>query len=540
MKKIIKKQNIIWIVFCYLILIGSSFLRPMILKRIMDQGILGKDMKLILQFAFSLIVLVVIEELTSIIQTRLFVDMQNRLVISLYTKAGQVLFRLKQSYFMENSSTEIVNKLSTDINSVCSLFDSNIMYVLGYALQIISGVIGLVVINWKLALLVLLVVPIKYLLIKMFAEKEEKLSEQEIEASANFSSWLGDSINGIREIKLWNLYREKQQNLISKQKEILEINKKGKLIQAYNMSTDSALKGLITAALYGIGGYFICKSKLTIGSLTAFITYSNYVINPISIVMNLKLIFAQIKPSIKRIEEFIKTDVEKKENIEGKICQLKHSINMENISFSYTERSIMQNVNLEIHKGEKIAIIGDNGGGKSTLLSMLLRFIEPEQGNIYIDGVDIKEYDIDQYRSMFSVVSQNIYLFADTLWNNIVMGKNIGLEEMNQKLEKMDMKGFLKKLPNGYESSLQKNGENLSGGERQKIGLLRALIKDSPILILDEATSSIDKDYDKFIHDMLLNDCSNKTIIVITHKQENLEGMDRIFQMKEHRLIEQM
>lgn len=95
---------------------------------------------------------------------------------------------------------------------------------------------------------------------------------------------------------------------------------------------------------------------------------------------------------------------------------------------------------------------------------MLLRFIEPEQGNIYIDGVDIKEYDIDQYRSMFSVVSQNIYLFADTLWNNIVMGKNIGLEEMNQKLEKMDMKGFLKKLPNGYESSLQKNGENLSGG----------------------------------------------------------------------------
>lgn len=123
----------------------------------------------------------------------------------------------------------------------------------------------------------------------------------------------------------------------------------------------------------------------------------------------------------------------------------------------------MQNVNLEIHKGEKIAIIGDNGSGKSTLLSMLLRFIEPEQGNIYIDGVDIKEYDIDQYRSMFSVVSQNIYLFADTLWNNIVMGKNIGLEEMNQKLEKMDMKGFLKKLPNGYESSLQKNGENLSG-----------------------------------------------------------------------------
>lgn len=540
MEKIIKKQNIIWIVFCYLILIGSSFLRPMILKGIMDQGILEKDMQLIVQFAVFLIALVVIEELTSIIQTRLFVDMQNKLVLSLYTKAGQVLFRAKQDYFMQNSSTETVNKLSTDINSISSLLDSNIMYVFGYTLQIISGVIGLLIINWKLALLVLLVVPIKYLLIKMFSEKEEKLLEQAIEASANFSSWLGDSINGIREVKLWNLYKKKQQDLVGKQEGILGINKKSKLIQAYNTSADSALQGLITAALYGIGGYFICKSELTIGSLTAFITYSNYVINPISIVMNLKLIFAQIKPSVKRIKEFFNTEVEKKENTEGSICQLKDKINMEKVSFSYTEQPIIQNVNLEIHKGEKIAIIGENGSGKSTLISLLLRFIEPQKGHICIDGVDINEYDIDQYRNMFSVVNQSIYLFEDTLWNNIVMGKNISQKEMNKIFEKMDMKGFLEKLPNGYESELQKNGENLSGGERQKIGLLRAIIKDSPILILDEATSSIDKDYDEFIHDMILNEFSDKTIIMITHKKENLEGMDKVFQIKEHKLIERV
>lgn len=540
MEKIIKKQTIVWIGFCYLILIGSSFLRPMILKGIMDQGILEKDMELIVQFAVFLIALVAIEELTSIIQTRLFVDMQNKLVLSLYTKAGQVLFRAKQDYFMQNSSTEIVNKLSTDINSVSSLLDSNIMYVFGYALQIISGVIGLLIINWKLALLVLLVVPIKYLLIKMFSEKEEKLLEQEIKVSADFSSWLGDAINGIREVKLWNLYQKKQQDLVGKQEEILGINKKSKLIQAYNASADSALQGLITAALYGIGGYFICKSELTIGSLTAFITYSNYVINPISIVMNLKLIFAQIKPSVKRIKEFFNTEVEKKENTEGSICQLKDKINMEKVSFSYTEQPIIQNVNLEIHKGEKIAIIGENGSGKSTLISLLLRFIEPQKGHICIDGVDINEYDIDQYRNMFSVVNQSIYLFEDTLWNNIVMGKNISQKEMNKIFEKMDMKGFLEKLPNGYESELQKNGENLSGGERQKIGLLRAIIKDSPILILDEATSSIDKDYDEFIHDMILNEFSDKTIIMITHKKENLEGMDKVFQIKEHKLIERV
>lgn len=533
MKKIIKKRIIVLIFFCYFILIGISFVRPMILKGIMDDGIVEKNMQLILQFTFFLVMLMIIEELTSIIQTRLFADLQIRLVLSLYTRVGRVLFRAKQNYFTHNSSTEIVNRLSTDIGNVSSLVDSNIMYVFGYALQIISGTIGLLIISWKLAFLVLMVVPVKYLLIKRFSEKEERLFEQEIELSANFSAWIGDTINGIREVKLWNLYKKKQQDLIEKQEKILRINKESKLVQAYNMSVDSALQGLITASLYGIGGYFICKNELTIGSLTAFITYSNYVTNPVSVVMNLRLVFAQVKPSVKRIKDFFKTDVEKKERTMGEICQLKDKISLKNVSFSYAEQPIIQDMNFEIFKGEKIAIIGENGSGKSTLISLLLRFIEPQQGNICIDGVDIHEYDIDQYRSLFSVVNQNIYLFEDTLWNNIIMGKNMSQKEMDLKFEQMDMKGFLERLPNGYESGLQKNGENLSGGERQKIGLLRAIIKESPILILDEATSSIDKNHDKFIHDVILNEFSDKTIIVITHKKENLEGMDRVFQMEE-------
>lgn len=540
MKNIVKKRTVILIIFCYLVLIGLSFFRPIILKEIMDEGIVKKNMQQILNFAVLLVVLMGVEELTSIVQAKVFADLQNKLVLTLYTKVGNVLFRAKQDYFINNNSTEIVNRLSTDINSVSSLVDSNVMYVFGYVLQIVSGVIGLFIISWKLALLVLLVVPVKYLLIKIFSEQEEKLFEQEIDLSAKFSAWLGDSINGIREVKLWNLYKNKKEDLIRKQKDVLGINKKSKIIQAYNTSGDSAIQSLTTAMLYGIGGYFICKGEFTIGSLTAFIAYSSYVINPISVAMNLKLIFAQVKPSIKRLKLFFRTDTEKVENTEYADCQLTDKICFENVFYSYVEQEVIKNMSLEIHKGEKIAIIGENGSGKSTLISLLLRFIEPQKGYISIDGVDINEYDIDQYRNMFSVVNQSIYLFEDTLWNNIVMGRDISQKEMNKMFDQMGMKGFLEKLPNGYESRLQKNGENLSGGERQKIGLLRAIIKDSPILILDEATSSIDKDYDKFIHDMILNEFSDKTIIMITHKQENLEGMDRVFQIKEYMLIEQV
>lgn len=528
MKKIIKKNTVILIVFCYLILIGISFLRPMILKVIMDEGIIKKNIRLIIYLSLSLTALISIEEVTSILQTKLFADFQNKFVLSLYIKVGQILYRAKQDYFTNNSSTEIINKLSTDINSVSTLMDSNIMYVLGYVLQIISGVIGLFVINWKLAFLIIIVVPIKYLLIKFFSEKAQKLFEKEIDLSSKFSAWFGDIINGIREVKLWNLYEEKQKNLITKQKEILLINKKCKSIQAYNMSTDSAIKGLITAFLYGIGGYLICKSELTLGSLTAFITYSNYVINPLSVVMNLKFIFAQIKPSADRLRNFFKTDMEQTKG--NDICQLKKQISFENVSFCYDNgKMVLENINLKIEKGEKIAIIGDNGSGKSTLISMLLRFIEPQKGHIYIDGVDVKKYDMDQYRNLFSVVEQHTYLFEDTLWNNIVMGKNVLKEEMNESIKNMNMQEFITKLPGGYDYKIQKNGENFSGGERQKISLLRAIVKNSSILILDEATSNIDEKFDEFLYQYILREFSDKTIIIITHNKKHLKLMDKTY-----------
>ena len=160
---------------------------------------------------------------------------------------------------------------------------------------------------------------------------------------------------------------------------------------------------------------------------------------------------------------------------------------------------------------------------------MLLRFIEPQEGHIYIDGVDIKKYDMNQYRNLFSVVEQHTYLFEDTLWNNIVMGKNVLKEEMNESIKNMNMQEFITKLPGGYDYKIQKNGENFSGGERQKISLLRAIVKNSSILILDEATSNIDEKFDEFLYQYILREFSDKTIIIITHNKKHLKLMDKTY-----------
>ena len=192
----------------------------------------------------------------------------------------------------------------------------------------------------------------------------------------------------------------------------------------------------------------------------------------------------------------------------------------------------------KIRKGEKIAIIGDNGSGKSTLISLLLRFLKPGKGSIYLDGKEIEEYDLGEYRDLFGVVSQDIYLFKDTVKANIAMGRKIDDEEMDRTCKMMNMQEFIGKLPQGYETRLEKNGENLSGGERQKIALLRAIIKKSPILVLDEATANIDKKYNELLHYNILKDFPDKTLIVITHKTENLAGMDRIYEIQNHAIKE--
>lgn len=445
---------------------------------------------------------------------------------------------IKVSYFSRNNASEVINKLSTDIDTVSILVDSNIMSVVSYILQIVCGVIGLFVVNWRLAILVLCIVPVKFVLITYLSQKKENLMRKWIEKITEFSAWFDDTINGVREIKLWGMYKEKNREMRKLQKEVLRLGKKTTLLETYNYSGDTLLQWVMVSVIYGIGGYLVCKNRLSIGGLTAFISYSNYVIGPIALVFNLRFIWAQIKPSINRLDKFFDEETEGRQNLSYDIDKFQNEIVFNKVTFSYSQQELLKEINLTIHKGEKIAIIGENGSGKSTIISMLLRFLEPKEGSISVDGRDIQEYSLKQYRNLYAVVSQEIYLFKDSLYNNVVMGKSVENEELNRICEKLNLQAFLSKLPEGLETSLERNGENLSGGERQKVALLRAIIKDAPILILDEATANIDKEYDEFLNRAIQTEFKDKTIIMITHRMENLRGMDKIYRIQNYSLEE--
>lgn len=532
-----QKKLILLILGCYAVLMGTAFFRPLVIQRIMDKGLLGENLQVVIIFAVVLFALVFVEEGISILQAKLFIELKNKVVIRLYTKGFAQLIKAKMNYFAENNTTEIINRLSTDINHISSLFDNGMMHILSYVLKIICGITGLVIVNWKLAILVLTAVPIKYLMIRFFSEKKEGGIRQWIEENSKFSAWFDDNISGIREIKLWNQYKNKQETLKQRQRNILDLEKKNALIDEYNLAGDSLLQGIVLSILYGAGGYFVCRDNLSIGSLTAFITYSNYVINPISLVMNVKLIFAEINPSFERLKDFLSFETEYFSKDGYSIHEFRDSIFFKDVSFSYDEKVLMKNISFEIHKGEKIAITGENGSGKSTLIGLLLRFLCPDEGNIFIDGRKANEYQLKDYRELFGVVSQETYLFRDTLKNNIKMNRKIDDEKLRQMCEKMEIQDLVDKLPNGYDSVLDKNGENLSGGERQKIALIRAIIKDSPIIIMDEATANIDKKYSEFFYRRIISEFPEKTFVIITHKTEYLEEMDAVYEIRDHTLL---
>lgn len=526
-----RKKLFFLISICYIIIIGTAFFRPLIIKMIMDKGLIYQDFQYILLFACLLLLVSTLEQVVCVFQIRLFENLKKQFVLNIYSKIFKKLLNLKVDYFQKSNSTEIINKLSTDISSISIMVDSSMMNLMNYVLQIISGVIGLFVISWKLALLVMLIAPIKYIMISFFSNKKEIAIKEFLEESTQFSAWFSDNVQGIKEIKLWNLYKLKHAELRKRQKKVLDLEKRRNLLEAYNAFSDSSLQWIVVSGLYALGGYWVCNNSLTLGALTAFISYSNYVIGPISLLFNLKLIFAQIKPSINRLHEFYNLEVEEPAKKSHCKIEFRDKIQFENIDFSYSKQRVLSDVCLSIRKGEKIAIVGENGSGKTTLINILLRFLKPGAGNIFIDGINIEDYDLNSYREMFSVVSQEVYLFKDSIHNNITMNRRGDEKELFDLCNEMHIDKVIQKLMYGYNSILDNNGENLSGGERQKIALLRAIFKDSPILIMDEATANIDKEYDEFVHQYIMNDCKDKTIILITHKLDNLKGMDKIYKI---------
>ena len=525
------KKKLSIVVSCILVTIMVGFFQPLVVKMITDDGLINQNLSVIISSAVLLMGLVLINEFVEVTLASFFADIHNESEYRIYSMSFKKLLRLKAEYFTDRNASEVINSMATDVSTVSSLTDSYNVMLISYIFRIISGLAGLIVINPVLTILVLVTVPIKYFTVKKLANLREMKTTEYLGRYRDFAAWMSDTISGVNEIKLWNGYKGKEKEFSDKEQGLLEQQKRFTMIDAWNRFVEVFLEWFVSALLYVFGGILLINGKLSIGGLFAFISYSSYVTSPISAVLNVKLIMARIMPSAKRLFEFF--DLE--EETSGIFTNINtDNITFENVSFSYNDdREVLRNISFLIPKGSKVAIIGSNGSGKSTIINMLLRFLEPKSGKIEIGKVDIKNMDLNGYRELFSVVSQNPYLFSKTIKENIDLGNSNNEKRLTYACQKSGVAGYLEKMPNGEDSIIGDNGARLSGGEKQKLAVARALIKDTPYVILDEATSGFDVESDAYLHDVIVNEMKDKTVLLITHRYENLEGMDIVYKIED-------
>lgn len=528
----------LWIIIVCLVLSTIiGFFQPLIIRNITDDGMTQKNLQVILWSVLILMGLVLADQILEVLQTKLFADIHNESEFSLSHHGFNKLLHLKIEYFNDKNSSEIINSIQMDVNNVSSITDRAMVINISYLFRVISGIAGLLIISWRLTIVVLAMVPVKYFMVQALSKRKEQKVEELIENHRDFSAWFGDNVGGVREIKLWNLYHQRHEIFEDKQKNILRINKENTMLDAWNMFFEIMLEWSVTGILYILGGILIVNGSLTIGGVFAFLSYSGYVTGPISSILNIRYFLSRILPSAKRLFAFFDLEEEAASKDTLEVKEENYDVQFKNVSFAYEEKKeVLKDVSFRVSKGEKIAIIGANGSGKTTILNLLLRFVEPTKGMIEMNGKDITKISIDRYRALFSVVSQEPYLFYDTILNNINLDGRANKETVEKACRQSGASEFIKKLPKKEASRIGRNGARLSGGEKQKLAVARAIVKDAPIVILDEATSGYDVESDSYLHNVLLNELKDRSVIMITHRYDNLEGMDQVYRLSESRL----
>ena len=289
----------------------------------------------------------------------------------------------------------------------------------------------------------------------------------------------------------------------------------------------NGIDSIVTGIIFLYGGLLIWKNEITIGSLFAFITYMSYFVDPVFYIINLTRTISKISPSIKSYLAFTKQKEEKcTDAFDGSLMNAINDrvihIEFKDVSFSFDDKVVFDNLNLDFKTGEIVKIDGENGSGKSTLINLLLKLYTPDAGNIYLNGVDIQKIPNTIYRELFAVMYQNVYLFNGTISENITMG-----DITKDITEGVELLEFAEKFPEKLETSVGINGIRLSGGEKQRVALVRTINKNSPILILDEGTSNCDVETKKYMDEFIKLNKFN-LVIIVSHSNLNMNGINRI------------
>ena len=530
------KLRIAIVIACALVSSALTTIQPLLRQRLIDEGVIGGSLREVIFISLFIFGLFAVNQLSEAIQFFNYTYISKMLTFKLFHTAFKHLMKLPVSFFKDSNSTQIIGNIEYDVSNIARISDSVFVTSFVQGLCMIGGAVGLAIINWQLALLVLCIIPVKILINSYYSKKRIKAFENIMEIYTKFAEWKGETVQGIHTIKLWNVFRRKLRDFTGLRREIIHNEYRLAETEQGNSITSNTVDALLNGALYVLCAYFIFKGQLTVGGLFSFTSYSSVVIGSISFLTRIKFYFAPVFPSLKRYFEFMETKEEHSGYLE--VSQALPHIEFKNVTLHYNDKATaLKDISFEMNAGEKIAVVGANGSGKSSIIQLLLHFFEPSDGKITYCGTDIREIKLGQYRNLFSCVEQKSFIFNASVRENIDPISWASDEKMMEIAEVLGVSAFVSGLPDGLDTAAGVDGSKFSGGERQKLAMLRAWVKPHKVLILDEVTNNLDIESENLINELMIHTDSSKIVIVVTHRVHILDKVDKILFMNNGELV---
>ena len=448
----------------------------------------------------------------------------------------------KMSYFDKSSVGRLVTRAVNDMETIASIFSQGLFMIVADLMQMLIVIIVMLTLSWKLSLAVFIILPFILLATRKF-QKSMKVAFNEVRSEvANLNSFVQERISGMKIVQLFNRQDIEYDNFVKINNE----HKNAWLKTVWYNSIFFPIAELSTSITIGLIVWFgglnsiLEDSNITLGIIFLFIQLSQMLFRPLRQIADKFNTLQMGMVAANRIFKILDTH-SKINNLGKDVFNSKDgSIEFKNVNFSYNEKEVvLNNVSFKIKKGEKVAIVGATGSGKTTIVNLITRFYDAQKGKIIIGGINVRDYEIESLRNKISLVLQDVFLFADTILNNITLfNKDISFDYVVDSAKKIGIHDFIMSLPGGYNYNVKERGVMLSQGQRQLISFLRAYIRNPSILILDEATSSIDSNSEELIQTATQKITENKTSIIIAHRLSTILNSDRIFVMNKGELVE--
>ena len=530
-----KHLNKIFIaVFFSILVAGSTSVTAWLLDPAIEKIFINKDQTLILVIPFFIIVAFATKGISLYFAKVLMIIVSEEVKKKIQTDMLSSLIKADTELIENKHSGRYVSNLNYDVSHITHMLSSSLLNIFKDSLTLVGLLTVMFIQNWRLSLIAIIMIPIASITAKKLGKRITKVTTEAQERSGDLNKYLIDLFKNHKIIKIFqreNFESARSEKFVNKLKE-----KQIKIYTVFIRATPimEIITGIMIAILIFYSGKLIMTGQLSINNFFSFLAAMMLAYQPVRSLATINIGIGQGLSAGKRIIPIIDAKEKISKNESGKKLLLNNgSIKFNNVSFNYlsnTENKVLKNINIEINGEKMTALVGHSGSGKSTMLNLIPRIYDPINGNILIDEEDIKNINLDSLRREISIVDQNTTLFDDTVLNNIKYAKPTASKDEVIKASELAMcSDFIGKLENGFDTMIGENGVKLSGGEKQRLSIARAFLKDSKIILLDEATSSLDSETEEKIQKALAKLTSNKTTIVIAHRLSTILNSDKIY-----------